>query len=88
MEVSFSASFKRAFKKSVRNNKALENKFWKKTEVFIKNPYHSSLKTHKLTGNLNQLWSFSVEYDCRIIFYFESSDKAVFIDIGTHDEVY
>ncbi|WP_347179011.1 type II toxin-antitoxin system RelE/ParE family toxin [Roseofilum casamattae] len=51
------------------------------------------LKTHKLTGNLNGLWSCSVAYNCRIIFSFsdeEDSDEDVIfiIDIGSHDEVY
>ena len=88
MEIAFSSSFKRAFKKKIRRNKSLEIKFWKKTEVFIEEPYHFSLRTHKLSGDMNNLWSFSVENDCRVIFYFESSRKVVFIDIGTHDEVY
>jgi mRNA-degrading endonuclease YafQ of YafQ-DinJ toxin-antitoxin module len=59
-----------------------------KDKDFVSNPHHSSLKTHQLTGDLKNLWSFSVDYDCRIIFYFESKTKIVFIDIGTHDDVY
>ncbi len=48
----------------------------------------SSLKTHKLSGRLQELWSFSVEYDLRIVFYFAEENKVVLVDIGTHDEVY
>jgi addiction module RelE/StbE family toxin len=88
IEVSFSSSFKRAFKKSIKNNQKLEQKFWKKAELFIKNPYDNRLRTHKLTGKLADLWSFSIEYDCRVIFYFSTPSKAVFIDIGTHNDVY
>jgi len=40
-----------------------------------------------MSGKLKGLYSFSVEYDCRIIFYF-FDDKAVLIDIGKHDDVY
>ncbi len=58
MQISFSSSFRRAFKKLVNHNQALEKKFWKKTEVFIKNPYHSSLKTHKLTGEPESTMEF------------------------------
>ena len=88
MEVAFSPSFKRAFKKIIRKNRSLEQKFWAKTETFIASPHHPALKAHKLSGELKNLWSFSVEYDCRVIFYFETPVKAVFIDIGSHDEVY
>jgi len=35
MEVSFSSSFKIAFKKRIKPNRKLEAKFWKKLEQFI-----------------------------------------------------
>lgn len=52
------------------------------------NPYDSSLKTHKLSGRLQGFWSFSVDYDERVLFYFTEDEKAIFVDIGSHDEVY
>ena len=69
IEVDFSTSFKKAFKKIARN-KSLEKKFWSRVEIFIENPADVRLKTHKLSGNLKELWSFSIEYDVRVIFYF------------------
>ncbi|MDH4128849.1 MAG: type II toxin-antitoxin system mRNA interferase toxin, RelE/StbE family [Spirochaetota bacterium] len=87
MSVAFSSSFKKAFKKRVSNN-LLEEKFWLKLNIFINNPFDKSLRTHKLSGKLKDLWSFTVDYDLRVIFYFENDDNAIFIDIGTHDEVY
>lgn len=33
-------------------------------------------------------WSFSIAYDCRVIFQFIQESKAFLIDIGTHDDVY
>ncbi len=88
MEVSFSASFKRAFKKRIQGNTDLEAKFWQKLEQFTINPFDPSLKNHKLSGKLKNLWSFSVDYDERVLFYFTEDEKAVFVDIGSHDEVY
>jgi mRNA-degrading endonuclease YafQ of YafQ-DinJ toxin-antitoxin module len=88
IEIDFSSSFKKAFKQLLRKNKALERKYWKRVEIFIENPYHPILKCHKLSGELKELWSFSVAYDCRVIFYFETASKVVFIDIGKHDVVY
>lgn len=66
----------------------MEAKFWKKLELFIIDPFEPSLKTHKLSGKLKDLWSFSVEYDERVVFYFTEDEKAVFVDIGSHNEVY
>ena len=87
LEIVFDPAFERAYKKRIHHPK-LKEKFWRKVEIFINDPYHSLLKTHKLSGKLKDLLSFSIDYDCRIIFYFKTSNKVVFIDIGSHDEVY
>ena len=88
VEISFSSSFKRAFKKGVKGNADLEARFWQKVELFVNDPFDKRLKTHKLSGKLKDLWSFSVEYDQRVLFYFTDDGKAVFVDIGNHEEVY
>lgn len=88
MKVSFSSSFKRAFKKRIKGKQELESKFWNKLELFTNNPFEPNLKTHKLSGKLKDLWSFSLEYDERVLFYFTDDGNAVFINIGNHDEVY
>lgn len=88
MEVSFSSSFNRAFKKRIKGNADLELRFWDRLERFIEQPFDPSLRTHRLSGKLKELWSFSIDYDQRILFYFTEDKNAVFIDIGNHDEVY
>jgi addiction module RelE/StbE family toxin len=89
MEVSFSDSFKKAYKKRLKS-KETEKEFWIRLELFINDPFDAKLKTHKLSGKLKGLWSFSLEHDLRILFFFtkDKPKKVVFVDIGTHDEVY
>ena len=89
MEVSFSDSFKKVFKKRVKSTE-IETEFWIRLELFVNDPFDARLKTHKLSGKLKELWSFSIEYNLRVVFYFTKNKpkKAVFVDIGTHDEVY
>ncbi len=87
-EVAFSSSFKRAFKKRIEGRQPLEGKFWKRLEIFKNNPLDARLRTHKLSGDLQEYWSFSIEYDVRVVFQFATKNRAVFQDIGTHDEVY
>ena len=83
------AGFKRSYKKRISGNKLLKAKFHECLALFSLNPHDARLKTHKLSGKLNGLWAFSVSYDCRVIFVFIENYKSVlFIDIGTHDEVY
>ncbi|MCK6621468.1 MAG: type II toxin-antitoxin system mRNA interferase toxin, RelE/StbE family [Calditrichaceae bacterium] len=88
VEIAFSSSFKKSFKKRIEGRGRLEEKFWRKVEIFILDPFDRQLRTHKLSGKLKDLWSFSMEYDLRIIFYFVDDTHAVFVDIGSHDEVY
>ena len=90
MEIAFAQSFQKAFRKRSALSPELEPLFWDKVKLFIRDPFDPALKTHKLSGLLKDFWSFSLGYDSRVVFYFtnDKPKKAVFTDIGTHDEVY
>lgn len=88
IEVTFYPAFIRAYKKKIKNNLILKNKFAEKLDIFKNNPYDTRLRTHKLTGDLKELYSFSIDYDHRVIFSFYEHNKVIFEDIGSHDEVY
>ena len=88
IEISFSSSFKRAFKRRIAGNVDKVENFWRTIDIFRNDPFHASLKTHKLSGKMKHLLSFTVEYDLRVLFYFSDKTTARFVDIGTHDEVY
>nr|WP_239121283.1 type II toxin-antitoxin system RelE/ParE family toxin [Spirulina major] len=56
-------------------------------------PFHPSLRTHKLKGDFAESWSCSIDYSYRIIFEFvrdiENEEEAVvLLNMGTHDEIY
>ena len=91
--LAWDASFRRAFKRHTRNDLVRRDRLFQVLDKLAEDPYHSTLKTHKLSGQLEGLWACWVEYDCRIVFAFESDpntgeDVIVLIDLGTHDEVY
>jgi addiction module RelE/StbE family toxin len=86
-------SFKRAFKKITKKNPQLQSKILEVLDLLECDPFTPSLKSHKLTGNLDGYWSCSVAYDCRVVFAIKQDEYAeesliVLVDIGTHDEVY
>ena len=86
-------SFKRAFKRFVRKHPQLQEKIFKTIDLLVSDPFAFSLKSHKLSGQLEGLWACSVAYDCRIIYTFNrdpdtDEETIVLIDLGTHDEVY
>lgn len=81
MEVFYTPHFKREAKRlpfSLRQ--AVEDRIQK----FLSDPFHPSLKTHKLNGKLKAYWSFSIDRKNRIIFEFDGKKRAVFHSIGDH----
>lgn len=58
-----------------------------KLELLISNGSHPSLRRHKLSGNMNDLWSISINKSIRMV-YIEMRNEYYFVDIGTHDQVY
>jgi len=56
-----------------------------KTNIFNKNPFDAQLKTHKLHGKFDGFYSFSVNYEIRIIFEIIEINTAMFYLIGRHD---
>jgi len=87
-EIAFTASFLKTLKRKLRKNPNLEKRFWERVDIFRHDPHDPRLKTHKLSGAMKDWWSFSVDYDVRVILLFSEPNKVVFADIGTHDEVY
>ena len=79
-QIIYSPEFIKNWRKVPKN---IQKKAIEKEKVFIENCFHSSLRTHKLKGELKDQWSFFIDYHWRIVFVLEG-DKAVFTTIGTH----
>lgn len=88
IKLTWDQGFKKIYKRKFKNNKKLKKKFWGAMEAFSKKPFNARLRTHKLTGKLEGLWGFSIDYDCRVIFKFLGKDEILLLDIGSHEEVY
>ncbi len=64
-------------------------KYEKTVTMLENNPYHPSLRLHKLQGKLQEFYSVYIDMEHRIIIDFIIIDKQIIlIDIGSHDEVY
>lgn len=81
-QVSFKPSF---IKQAKRLEDGLFEKVLKKIELLKSQANHHHLKVHKLHGKLEDFYSFSVDYDLRIIFEFKGKGGIVLISIGGHD---
>lgn len=54
---------------------------------FAVDPQDPLLRTHKLKGDLEAYWAFSVDDDLRVLFRWDG-DVAFLVNLGTHDQVY
>lgn len=77
------------FKMNIRLDSKLKKELEKIREnnPLTTNPKYPSLRVHKLSGELENIWSISISKGIRMT-YLQDGDEAYFFDIGTHDEVY
>jgi addiction module RelE/StbE family toxin len=81
--------FYKKAKKIFKKHKDIINRYQKTLELLENNPYHPSLRLHKLQGKLFEYYSVSITMEYRIIIDFIIEDgQIILVDIGSHDEVY
>jgi addiction module RelE/StbE family toxin len=59
-------------------------------EKFKENPDARSLRNHRLTGKMKNIWSISAGGDIRIHYqkYPGGEIVIIFVDVGTHSQLY
>lgn len=82
MKVAYLPIFVRQYKKLPDS---LQSDVDEKIALFERNPAHLFLKTHKLKGVFKECFSFSVNYQYRIIFKYLSKDEVVLLAVGDHN---
>lgn len=88
MKIRFHSKFVKNYQRRIRSNKNLVIQVEERIEIFKNNPNDPVLKNHILKGSKSGYKSFSITGDIRIIYEQISSDEIVFLDIGSHNQVY
>lgn len=88
-EILYTDSYLKRAGKFIKKHPDLISQYEKTLKILEINPFHPSLRLHKMQGKLSQLYSVSINisYRMTIIFMIED-DKIIPIDLGSHDEVY
>ena len=85
----FTESYTRRAVRVIRKHPEVRQQYEKTLQLLELNPFHPSLRLHKLKGRLKELHSVSVARAYRITLSFAIIERdIVLIDIGAHDEVY
>jgi mRNA-degrading endonuclease YafQ of YafQ-DinJ toxin-antitoxin module len=89
MEIIFTESYNKKAKKFIQKHPELESQYVKTLKLLELNPFHPSLRLHKLTGKFKEIYSISINLLYRITLEFLIKNNQIIpIDIGSHDEVY
>jgi addiction module RelE/StbE family toxin len=82
-----SRSFVKSYTKRISNDKKLCQQYEARIAMFMAGKRGTPLNDHALSGNLQGRRAFSISGDIRII-YVEFEDRIIFLDIGTHNQIY
>lgn len=88
MTIEYHPSFKKSFKKRILFYPKLVTRTHERIALFRKDSKSPLLKDHQLTGKKAHLRAFWVTGDIRIVYLPVSVDQVMFLDIGTHNQVY
>ncbi len=82
-------SYGKRVRKFLRKHPEMFDRYRKALSILEVDPFHPSLRLHKLKGNLKEYYSVSINMEYRVVIDFIVVDKEIIpIDIGNHDAVY
>ncbi|MEX0614865.1 MAG: type II toxin-antitoxin system mRNA interferase toxin, RelE/StbE family [Methylophaga sp.] len=85
----FTESYMKRARQFAKRHPQLRSQYEKTLLLLEQNPFHPSLRLHALTGKLNGLYSVSINLSYRLTIELMIHDeKIVFINVGSHDELY
>jgi len=85
----FTQSYNKRVKKFLKKHPDMFDRYAKALEILEANPYHPSLRLHKLQGRPGEYHSISINIEYRVIIDFIINESQIIpIDIGTRDDVY
>lgn len=85
--VVFDKKFIKSYKLRISNNTKISKKYDDRYLLFCAGKRGNLLNDHALTGNKSGLRAFSITGDIRVV-YIETKEEYIFLDIGTHNQVY
>ena len=83
--IEYTPRFLRSFQKLPS---PIQEKVRARDAIFRTNAFDPRLDAHKLHGKREGEWAYSVDYEYRVVFDFNNDGTVVYLDVGTHDELY
>jgi proteic killer suppression protein len=88
-QIIYTKSYLKRATKFAKRHPDLLAQYEKALKLLELNPFHPSLRLHRLSGSLSDLHSISINISYRITLEFLIEDgKILLVNVGSHDEVY
>ena len=85
----FTHAYTRRAARFLKRHPDLPGRYRKTLQLLELNPFHPSLRLHKLKGPLDGLHSVSIDVSYRITIEFLIEGNTIIpVDIGSHDDIY
>ena len=85
----YTKSYIRRASRFIKHHPALLGQYKKTLKLLELDPFHPSLRLHKLKGRLSEFHSVSINIGYRISIEFLINEKTIIpINVGSHDEAY
>ena len=88
MKAKFSPLVQKEVRRIRQKDRKLAERIEKQIALFEEDPRHPSLRTHKLSGGIDNMWSISITISLRMVYILTKDGDALFVKIGIHDQVY
>jgi len=89
VKIIYTKNYNKIAGKFLKSHPELKKQYAKSLELLSLNPYHPSLRLHKLQGNLSNLFSISINISYRITMEFLiENDQIILLNVGSHNQVY
>jgi mRNA-degrading endonuclease YafQ of YafQ-DinJ toxin-antitoxin module len=87
--VIYTSSYEKKATKFLSKHPELKSQYIKTLKLVELNPFHPSLRMHKINLNGKEIYSISINISYRITmeFYIEK-EEIILLNIGDHDSVY
>ena len=85
----FTDQYEKRALRFLKRHPELERQYLKTLQLLEANPFHPSLRLHRLSGRLSDLHSVSINLSYRITMEFLIENQEIIpVDVGDHDTVY
>ncbi len=85
----YTKSYVRLARKFLKQHPDLEKQYASTLKLLEVNPFHPSLRLHRLKGRLKDLHAVSINIRYRILIHFIIREETIIpVSVGSHDEMY